>query len=215
MSISKFTVSFFGVIALLAGCSNSKEAQAIDKMKNNPKAGHVRVFNASTGKVDVKYRNISYGAAESGLATAFKPAGVGTSKISLIINGTPKEVEAPLKSDIGTTICVLAGGEIAFIEDEPRYPKGGQNARVLFLDEKMKPVEGATAELVGPAGKTTFKSAETMASIAAGDWKGAVGNTNVDPTYFYTIIFTKGKAGWDAHFLVNSPTDKPVSAGSQ
>lgn len=213
--MSKYTFFSLPVLAitLLSGCSESKDDAAIRKALNRPKSAFARVFNANKLPVGLTFRGITMGTATEGMATEFKPLAVGNPKVVLTVNGTPKEVEIPTKSDVGTTIVLFGNGQIATIEDEARYPKGLQNARVIFLDESMKPLtKGASTEVKGPAGVMKFSAEEQLVSIPAGDWPGVLGWSTVDPAYAYTLIFTKSGANWVPHFFVNSPTDK-VSAG--
>jgi hypothetical protein len=202
------------VVAFLNGCSESKEDAVIRAAKNRPKSAFTRVFNATSAPVSISYRGIQMGTADPGLATPFKPVSAKSAKVALTINGKPQELEVTTQTNIGTTICVFGNNQFAFINDEPRYPQAAINARVLFLDEKMQPVpSGATASVKGPAGSMAFKAEESSTSIPAGAWEGVVGQKTVDPAYFYTILFTKSGTSWVPHFLVNSPTDKPVAGG--
>ncbi|MEQ1824226.1 MAG: hypothetical protein ABL949_17095 [Fimbriimonadaceae bacterium] len=216
MKLAQLCFVPLGLLAILAGCSGGSDKEAVAKMANTPDSGHVRVFNAGPGSVKVKFGSINHGVAESGLANDFHPVGVGRIGLQLDINGTPKNVSVPVESGLGTTVCVSSAGELTFVEREPRHTKGDQNARVVFLNERLEPVkEGATSTLAGPLGDVKFSSDKVKMSIPAGDWKGVLGETTVDPAYFYSVYFIKSAKGWQAYFLVNTKRDKPVQTGNQ
>lgn len=219
-------ISFLCLSALsfsLIACGGpSKEDLAVQKLKDKKLPGYVRILNLGTIDLTLMHKGRTLGTASPSTAwmkAGAVPEGEQTLKV---MDGQKELFQVPMKvgPDEVKTIVVRGNGSHFLIEGELRKPTEEANVAVVVVDSEGKPVASAPTftvkGLLGPVKLT----ANSKVRLNNGDWVTAGGPVSgkaemkIEEKLAYSFIYLQMGGSYKPFFLLNTPNEKPISAGA-
>ncbi len=201
-------------VAVLAGCQGADDAAkrdaAIKRVQNQQGPGFVRAINLSADSLVVKDRGRALTVpVGSGEASRFAPFRSGEHALELQVGSKSTTKQMDMQPDEPVTVVVYPGGSDYLVKGEFRKPIDSANLRVFFLpgaDLKSFTLDGPT--------KVNVTSTTKDAKLAPGDYTCDGASITIEPNYAYSMIVVKVGGKDKVFLLLNTPNEKPVSAGA-
>lgn len=211
-----FGITAVSLMLVGLGCQ-SKEQAALDRARNRPAPGYMRVLNLANQPVTLsdhtrRPMNIAIATGKGGL---MNPAGEGERSFSIDIGGEKVDLKVKLNSGEGNTAVVWPGKQVTVVTGEMRLPKDMDNLYVAFVDENGF-VEGQKATILAGDQKIEVTSEKKTYSVTPGTFKSEDGSATIDiaPDFAYSFIFVKQGDKFKPYFLLNSDPSKPGVGGA-
>lgn len=203
-SVNAFGLSLIGmlIVIIAAGCGQSKEEKALERIRNRPPAAFVRLVNLTSKTGDLKNgsfvlrRDIA-----PGTACLFTPTKAGKSQFNSSLLGEPVEIDIESGKNASIYVLETSGGlKTTVVKDEPRVtPKGQLEVAFLSADDQGKytvtgqGLEGTKEVPVLQSGVVASSvPGEFKATVAFGSEKLAVDFTGSDRGAYTVVVVRRG-----------------------
>lgn len=211
-----FALTAISLMLVGVGCQ-SKEQAALDRARNRPAPGYLRVLNLTDKPVTLtdhtkRPMNNNIAPGKGGL---MNPAGEGEKSFVIDIAGEKIDLKATIVSGEGHTAVVWPNKKVTVVSSEMRLPKDLDNLTVAFIDENGY-VEGQKATVMSGNTKVDLSSETKRYSVSPGEFKSEDGSASIAiaPDFAYSFIFVKEGDKFKPYFMLNSDPSKPVAGGA-
>lgn len=205
------------VIAIAAtGCGGpSAEQAALDRIKNRPKPGYVRILNLRDGPATLLSGERPVNPdVQPGGSGKLAPDGVGKRNLFVEYSGQRTKLDVSLVSGEGHTI-VLVPGNYFVVGAEPVKPVDGKNLRVTFVDKSGGEIKSGKSVTVKTAeGEKTATAGGDVLDVVSGNVSCLGVSHTFEPNFAYTLIVVVDKGSMRPYFMLNTANDRPVAAGT-
>lgn len=208
-----------------AGCQPTEEQIISDAEKPvssltdpNKKAAYLRIVNVSGSPVNPvdKQRPLT---GEIANLESSRMVAASSKMTELSLGEKIPSVPTQLKSGSGTTVVALPNGKVGIISDEKRNADGGNNVRVVFMDENGQTLTaGPEIKATGPTSDPVLSPGAEL-TLATGDYtvkggpvKGSA-SVKVEAKFAYTFLFIKEGSKFVPFLLLNGDNQRPAGAG--
>lgn len=198
------------------GCQ-SKEQAALDRARNRPLPGYLRVLNLTDKPVTLmdhtsRPMNTNVAPGKGGL---MNPAGEGERTFKVDIAGEKVEFKLQVGTGEGHTAIVWPSKKVTVVGGEMRLAKDLDNLFVAFVDENGL-VEGQKATVLSGSRKIDVSSETKRYSVTPGEFKSEDGSATIEiaPDFAYSFLFIKEGDKFKPYFMLNSDPSKPVAGGA-
>jgi hypothetical protein len=208
----------------LAGCGPSAEEKkgtdALARLQGGKKPGFVRLLNLTPDSASLLDRGRpATGDIGAGASSKLVPFGVGEREVELASGSGKQKLMVKLSSGEGVTVVLPASGTPLQVPNEPRYPLGLSNVRVVFLNADGSRATGAQGVAAkGVTGKVDLSPKTEMVNLGVGAWE--ITGPGLAPTkvevadkFAYTLLLIGRNGKFEPHWMLNTPDDKPVGQG--
>lgn len=202
-------------LSLLAGCSESnRQQEALDRIKNRPKPGYVRILNLrpepATLLAGERPVNPSVKTGESG---KLAPDGVGKRNLFLEYGGQKTKLDVELASGIGHTLVLLPGKHV-LLGGEPVKPDQGKNLFVAFVGPEGPIASGKSVTVKTAEGDKTAKAGDGPMDVVSGPVSCLGKSFDLEPGMAYTLLIHVDGTSMKPYFMLNTANDRPAAAGT-
>ncbi len=158
-------------VAVLTGCTSSKEDVSIAKASRHGKPGFVRLLNLSSESVSMvdRGRQMMPPVATNVASLSFTTFPSGERTLQLKGKSANLNIKMNLNPEGSVLIVLGSNGKNSSIIEDPRVPKDGHNLKLIYLDPDGSVQSGGPSVTLANSGAHIVISApDTAVAVPAG-----------------------------------------------